>query len=62
MMDDILIFGKSQQEHNFRIGTALEKVASSCITLNKAKCQVNPTSIHFCGYIIDSTGVRSDPL
>ena len=62
MMDDVLIFGNSQQERNFHLRTGLEKIASSGLTLNKAKCQINRTSIHFCGYIIDSTGVRPDPV
>ena len=29
--------------------------------LNKAKCQINRTAIHLCGYIIYSTGIRPDP-
>ena len=62
MMDDILIFGTSQQEHNLRLTTVLERIASSGVTLNKAKCQINQTSILFCGYIINSTGVRPDPV
>ena len=62
MMDDFLIFGNSQQEHDFHLRTALEKIASSGLTLNKTKCQINRTLIHFCGYIIDSTSVRPDPV
>ena len=61
MMDDILIFGSSQQEHNLRLYAALESIKNSGITLNKAKCQINRTSIHFCGYLVDGTGIQPNP-
>ena len=61
MMDDVLIFGRSPEEHDSRLTASLSRIAQAGITLNKGKCQFSQTSIQFCGYIVDGTDVRPDP-
>ena len=39
LMDDILIFGKDQKEHNTRLTAALERIQAAGVTLNKDKCE-----------------------
>ena len=41
LMDDVLIFGKDQKEHDSRLTAALEKIQAAGVTLNKDKCEVH---------------------
>ena len=38
MMDDILVFGSTPEEHNDRLDANLDRLATAGITLNRAKC------------------------
>ena len=40
LIDDILVYGKSQEEHDKRLTTALQRIAKAGITLNKDKCEI----------------------
>ena len=40
LMDDILILEKDQKEHDTRLTTALERIQSAGVTLNKDKCEL----------------------
>ena len=57
-MDDILIFGKTQEEHDTRL---LKKIKIEGVTLNKDKCEFNKSQLHFLGHIINKHGVSPDP-
>ena len=61
LMDDILIFGKDQKEHDTRLTVALEKIQAAGVTLNKDKCEFNKTSLTFLGHTIDGKGISPDP-
>ena len=61
LMDDILIFGKDQKEHDVRLTTALERIQAAGVTLNKDKCEFNKTSLTFLGHTIDGKGISPDP-
>ncbi|KAK9722338.1 hypothetical protein QE152_g19754 [Popillia japonica] len=47
--DDILIFGKSQEEHYVALESVLERLKSA-LTLNERKCAFKETNIHFLGF------------
>ena len=47
LIDDILIYGKSQSEHDQRLLAVLKKLNEAGLTLNKEKCVFNTTSINF---------------
>ena len=61
LMDDILIFGKDQNEHDTRLTAALERIQAAGVTLNKEKCEFNKTSLTFLGHSIDDKGISPDP-
>ena len=61
LMDDILIFGKDQKEHDARLTTPLERIQAAGVTLNKDKCEFNKTSLTFLGHTIDGKGISPDP-
>ena len=56
LTDDILVYGKSQLEHDQHLFAVLKN-----LSLNKEKCVFNTTSIKFLGQLVDSTGVKADP-
>ncbi len=59
-MDDILIYGSTQDEHDQRLELVLCKLLEAGVTLN-SKCEFSRSSIRFLGYIIDSDGLSADP-
>ncbi|KAK9675156.1 Reverse transcriptase (RNA-dependent DNA polymerase), partial [Popillia japonica] len=59
--DDILVFGKSQEEHDVALESVLERLKQSGLTLNERKCAFMKTSIHFLGFIFSDKGIAPDP-
>ena len=60
-MNDILIFGSSQEEHDSRLLAVLKRLRERNVTLNSDKCEFNKKSVKFLGQLIDSQGIRADP-
>ena len=61
LMDDILIHGKSREEHDVRLISTLDRLQRHGITLNKEKCSFATNSVKFLGHIVGKEGVRPDP-
>ena len=60
LMDDILVYGKDQAEHDSRLRATLERLQKAGMTLNKGKCEMNKTPIRFLGHIVGADGVSAD--
>ena len=60
-MDDVLIFGTGQEEHDQRLAATLERLQNAGVTLNKTKCEFNKDQIQFLGHVINKDRVRADP-
>ena len=60
-MDDILICGNSQEEHDTRVKQVLSRLEEAGITLNVDKCMFDKEEIRFLGHIIDREGIHVDP-
>ena len=61
LMDDILVCGATQEEHDKNLTAALTRIQEAGLTLNKEKCEFNKTAIKFLGQVIDSSGIKPDP-
>lgn len=61
MMDDILVYGRTSEEHDKRLTKVLHKLESASLTLNREKCQFSKTQVKFLGQVIDQAGIRPDP-
>ena len=61
VMDDIIVFGTSQQEHDCRLHTVLTHLSSAGITLNSDKCKFSKNSLTFFGHVINPQGISPDP-
>ena len=60
LIDDILIYGTTQAEHDQRLMKVLRKICDTGLTLNKDKRQFNTTSIKFLGQVVDQNRVKPD--
>ena len=61
MIDDILVFGQSQKEHDQRLDSVLKRISKAGITLNSEKCEFSKNSVKFLGHVIDKVGIHPDP-
>ncbi|CAC5425287.1 unnamed protein product [Mytilus coruscus] len=59
-MDDVLVFGASQEEHDERLQRILKAIGKAGLTLNE-KCEFSKPSVKFLGQIVDASGCRVDP-
>ena len=60
-MDDILVHGADQEEHDRRPRATLHCLQEAGIALNIEKCQFFKTSVKFLGTVIDEQGIHADP-
>ena len=61
MIDDILVFGKSQHEHNRRLESVVKRINKAGITLNSDKCEFSKRNVKFLGHIVDEMGIHPEP-
>ena len=61
LMDDVLVFGRDQEEHDKRLEAVLRRVQSAGVTLNPSKCEFSKNQIKFLGHIVNQSGVQADP-
>ena len=60
-MDNVLIFGRNQQEHDACLHSVLSKIQEAGATLNPEKCEFSKTCLSFLGHIVDKHGISPDP-
>ena len=59
--DDLLIYGRTQSEHNERLQAVLQRLRQIGVTLRKEKCQWNQESVIWFGYKFGPEGMTPDP-
>lgn len=60
-LDDILVYGRTLDEHNRNLDLTLKCLDEYGITLNESKCQYRQTSVQFLGRILSSEGISPLP-
>ncbi|KAL5010683.1 hypothetical protein ScPMuIL_012988 [Solemya velum] len=60
-MDDVLVYGSTQLEHDTRLDIVLNKLRDADLTLNRDKCKFSTNRVTFVGHVIDENGVQPDP-
>ena len=58
--DDILIYGKDDDEHDRRLQALLERCAEKQIKLHPKKCAFKQTELDFLGHVITTDGLKPD--
>lgn len=58
--DDLLVFGKTQQQHNIRLSKLLTRLNQFNVKINAKKSMFNVPKVHYLGYVIDANGISPD--
>ena len=60
-LDDVLVFGKSKEDHDERLRQVIERFRKFDLRLNFEKCNFCVQSVKFLGHVLSQDGVRPDP-
>ena len=60
-LDDIIVTGRSEQEHLNNLQMTMDKLHASGLRLKLEKCQFFQDSVMYLGHILDKEGVRPHP-
>ena len=60
-IDDILIFSRTQEEHDKHVAMVLERLREAGLYANPKKCAFDRSEVEYVGYLIGADGVRMDP-
>lgn len=61
VVDDILVWGACEKDHDTRLEKVLQRAQSRNLKLNKDKSQIKQNKISYVGHIISEQGVKPDP-
>ena len=59
--NDILVYGKNQEEHDVALERTFQRLEDKGLTLNKQKCELNKSKITFFDDLSDQ-GISPDPV
>ncbi|XP_055623628.1 uncharacterized protein K02A2.6-like [Toxorhynchites rutilus septentrionalis] len=57
-LDDVIVFGRTQEEHDGRLRKLLQRFEEYGVVLNKDKCQFNVEKLELLGHELSSEGVK----
>lgn len=60
LIDDILVFGKTDEEHHECLTRVLERLKKEGVTLNVDNCLFYSNVIHFLGHKVNKDGISPD--
>ena len=61
LMDDVPVFGSTQNQHEQRLKEVLHRIKEAGVTLNPSKCKFAKSELKFLGHLIDKDGIWTDP-
>ena len=59
--DDVIVHGKTKQEHDERLQCVLQRFEEKGLTLNPEKCEFARDQVHFMVHIISPAGISPAP-
>lgn len=60
-MDDIIVFGRTLEEHEVRLYKNFERLHEEGLKLLLEKRQFYPTSFTYLGHVVSAKGIANDP-
>ena len=61
VVDDILVHGRTREEHHTRLKKILETINKSSLKLNYQKCQFRKQELNYFGHVIGVNGIQPAP-
>ena len=62
IVDDILVYGKNQEDHDVKLEAVLRRTRERGIKLNPDKCVFRTNQVTYFGHIWSADGLRPDPV
>ena len=60
-LDDVLVIGRTFQEHNDNLIKVFQRLRSAGLTLKPKKCKFAQLEVCYLGHVVSEEGVRTDP-
>lgn len=60
-LDDLLVFGKTQEEHEKRFTNVLDRMEETGLKLSIDKCHFCQSRVKYVGHILSKEGIATDP-
>ena len=60
LIDDVVMCGKTQQEHDQNLTAALQRIQEAGLTCNREKCVFNKRAIKLLGQVVNSNGIKPE--
>ncbi|KAJ8365224.1 hypothetical protein SKAU_G00140550 [Synaphobranchus kaupii] len=61
VIDDILVWGRSREEHDLRLRQVMDRIRAVNLKLNPEKCRFRVTEVSYVGHLLTNQGVKPDP-
>lgn len=60
-IDDIVVYGRSIEEHNMNVDTVLKRLSLNKLKIKPSKCHFLKNEIKYLGFLISDGGYKMDP-
>lgn len=60
-IDDIIIFGRNEEEHFSNLEKVLKTLEASNMKIQSDKCEFMKTDIEFLGFVVSKDGIKTNP-
>lgn len=60
-LDDIIVFGRSIDDHNINLFKVFSKLKRAGFKLSREKCVFLQNNVRFLGHVINENGIQTDP-
>jgi hypothetical protein len=60
-VDDVLVWGRTQEEHDLRLKALLKQINNSGFGFNPTKCEFGKNELVFLGHLVTGRTVKPDP-
>uniref|UniRef100_A0A3P9K9H2 Gypsy retrotransposon integrase-like protein 1 n=1 Tax=Oryzias latipes TaxID=8090 RepID=A0A3P9K9H2_ORYLA len=61
IVDDVLVFGKTKQEHDRNLRPMLQRTRERGVKLNPDKCRISVQEVSYFGHTLSHEGLKPDP-
>ena len=61
IVDDLLIWGKDDEEHDARLKQVLNRAREVNLKFNAKKCRIRQEEVPYVGHVLSKKGLRPEP-